>query len=71
MRCAECRRGRRFAVGSVYCRLYGMIIREDHECGMKGGLRREGNESDRHQGEDETELQEDGAGAAGRLQIVL
>lgn len=35
MTCRECPEGRRFAEESVYCVLYGMIIRADHECTRK------------------------------------
>lgn len=31
MKCKRCPEGRRFAVGSVECPYYGIIIREDHE----------------------------------------
>ena len=73
MRCSvtECESGRRFAAGSVYCRVYGMIIREGHECRLKGARQRDRAESDRDGGEEGAGLQEDSAGAAGRLQIVL
>ena len=36
MKCMECHQGRRFAEGSIYCRIYGMIIRESHECKREG-----------------------------------
>ena len=41
MKCGECMRGRRFAHGSVYCVLYGVIISVGHECGLKGGRKRD------------------------------
>lgn len=36
MICRNCPEGRRFARGSVECRRYGMIIREDHEGTREG-----------------------------------
>lgn len=36
MKCRDCRQGRRFAQGAVDCLMYGMIIREDHECTREG-----------------------------------
>lgn len=39
MKCKQCPEGRRFARGSVECRLYGFIIREDHE-GTREGCKR-------------------------------
>ena len=36
MTCKECRNMKPFAPGSVYCLLYGIIIREDHEANLKG-----------------------------------
>lgn len=42
MKCKRCPQGRRFAIGSIECRRYGIIIREDHEgtregCGIDAG----------------------------------
>ena len=51
--------------GSVYCHLYGIIIREEHECTREGGLRHERDADPDGQGNREgTELQEDSGGAA-------
>ena len=36
MKCGKCPSGKQYAKGSTYCRLYGMIIRDDHEGTMKG-----------------------------------
>ena len=30
MKCGKCPEGRRYAEGSIFCTLYGIIIREDH-----------------------------------------
>lgn len=39
MTCGKCPEGRRYAEGSTYCVLYGMIIRDEHECTREGGQR--------------------------------
>ena len=41
MKCRECARSRRFAEGALMCVHYGMIIRENHECGREGAKLRE------------------------------
>ena len=38
MTCKECLNARRFAEGGVWCVEYGMIIRADHECRLKGAV---------------------------------
>ena len=38
MTCEKCVNARRFAEGGVYCVQYGMIIRADHECRLKGAV---------------------------------
>ena len=37
MICKNCPEARRFAEESMYCLLYGIIIRENHECTREGG----------------------------------
>lgn len=64
MKCGKCPEGRKFAKGSVYCILYGMIIREDHICTLEGGQRHDGDQDQREDSGGETELQKDGCGAA-------
>ena len=64
MKCRECVQGRRFGDDGVYCVLYGMIIRENHECRQKGGRRRERDEGDREEVRGGTEIHEDSSGAA-------
>jgi len=71
MRCGDCPRGRFFAEGSVYCVLYGIIIRADHICRLPGGEKDGGTEDHRQGGEDETELQKDGGGNAEAVPGVL
>lgn len=56
MKCRDCRQGRRFSAGAVNCVLYGMIIREDHECTREGWkLEDEGNGDDDQRGESDDE----------------
>ena len=31
MKCGKCRKARRYAIGSMYCTLYGIIISDTHE----------------------------------------
>lgn len=64
MICKNCPEGRRFAEGSVYCILYGMIIREEHECKLEGGKRHDRADDHGEGGEGSTEIQKDGCGAA-------
>ena len=71
MKCKECSEGRKFARGSVYCILYGIIIREDHECKLEGGKRHDGTDGDGEGIRESTELQKDGGGAAAALPGVL
>ena len=60
----NCQEGQRHMTGSVYCLLYGIIIREDHECTREGGRRHEGDDDNGPGIGEETELQKDGGGAA-------
>ena len=71
MKCRECAYAKRYAEETVLCRLYGMIIREDHECRGKGVERVGGDEIYDPAGEGEAGLQEDGGGAAGEVPGVL
>ena len=71
MICKGCPEGRRYAAGSVLCTLYGMIIREDHECYREGGKRHDRDGSDGRDGTDRAELQQDGGDAAGGMPGVL
>lgn len=64
MKCGECVRGRRFAQGSVFCVMYGVIISEGHECDLEGGKRHEGADNQREDGGGEAEGAEDDSGAA-------
>lgn len=41
MKCRDCAEGRKFSAGSVYCVMYGMIIREGHECTLAGNREKE------------------------------
>ena len=50
--------------GSIECLLYGMIIREEHECTREGGKRYDDAADPRDEGEGKDETGEDGRGAA-------
>ena len=41
MKCKNCPEGKHYMSGSAYCVLYGMIIRDEHECTREGGRRHE------------------------------
>lgn len=57
MKCRDCMEGKRFAEGAVNCLMYGMIIREDHECTREGWKKRGEDDGQRgDQGADETEI---------------
>lgn len=66
MICKNCPEGRRFAKGSINCLLYGMIIRDMHECIREGGKRHDtdGTAGDGTENREETELPENSSGAA-------
>lgn len=64
MKCKECPEGRRFAKGRTYCVLYGMIIRDEHECTREGGRRHDGDGDHGAEGADGTEIQGDSCGVA-------
>ena len=52
MICKNCPEGRRHTAGSRYCILYGIYIRENHECIREGGRRHEGEEPPADEPED-------------------
>ena len=71
MTCKECRKAKRFAPGSMYCLLYGIIIREDHEGNLKGCEDDDGDPDLRGKGTDGTEIQGQRGNAADELPGVL
>ena len=71
MTCRECRKAKRFAPGSMYCLLYGIIIREDHEGNLKGCEEDDGDPDLRGKGTDGTEIQGQRGNAAHELPGVL
>ena len=71
MTCRECRKAKRFAPGSMYCLMYGIIIREDHEGNLKGCEEDDGDPDLRGKGTDGTEIQGQRGGTADRLPGVL
>lgn len=64
MKCRDCAEGKPIGGDGILCIQYGIIIGADHICNLKGGRRRERDEDHGEPGEGETELSEDGCGAA-------
>lgn len=71
MTCRECARGKRYADGAVNCLLYGMIIREDHECNREGRKARGEDEGDGDGIGPGAGIPCDGGGAAAQVPGVL
>ena len=69
MKCEDCRHGKFYAIGAVYCTLYGMIIRAEHECTLEREIWTDEDISDG--GERKTEIHDDGGRAAGEVPGVL
>ncbi len=65
MICKECGKAKRYAIGSMYCLLYGIIIDEKHEGNLEGCDREY--EYPRGGNGEGTEVQGDGSGTAGGL----
>jgi len=64
MKCKECAEARPFAEDAVMCLLYGVIIRAEHECTLKGGRKR-GNGDHRGPVPGETEIRDTERGDPG------
>lgn len=74
MKCRNCPAGRRITRNDhrcVVCIVYGMILKEDHECQREGWKNYERDEDHRAERGQETGLPEDGGGAAGEMQGFL
>ena len=74
MRCGECPAGKRISRNGhrcVYCLLYGIIVRESHECTRDDWKRYKRPDDDDKSIGAETEIQEDGCGPAGAVPGVL
>ena len=71
MTCKECRKAKRFAPGSMYCLMYGIIIREDHEGNLKGCEDDDGDPDLCRKSTDGTEIQGQRGGTADELPGVL
>ena len=71
MKCRDCHQARRFGEGAVFCVIYGMIIREDHECTREGWKIHDEDDDQRGESADETEIQRGRGGAAGAGAGVL
>ena len=71
MTCKRCPEGRRFAKGCTYCRWYGMILPDEHECRQERGKTHERNDHYRLEGYDGPEIQHNGGWFAGGGENVL
>ena len=71
MICKRCPEGRTYATGSTFCRFYGMIIRNDHECKLERGKTHEQNGNYRLAGYDGPTVRDNGGWFAGGLPEVL
>ena len=71
MKCKRCPEGRRFAAGCTFCRWYGMILPDEHECRQERGRVHERNNNYRHEGYDGPAVRENGGWFAGSGEGVL
>lgn len=74
MKCRNCPAGRRITRNDhrcVVCIVYGMILKEDHECQREGWRDFERDEDHREERDEKTGIPEDGGGAAGEMQGFL
>ena len=71
MKCKRCPEGRRFAQGCTFCRFYGMILPDSHECRQERGKYHERNNHYRLEGYDGPEVQHNGGWFAGRGEEFL
>ena len=71
MKCKECRKAKQYAQGSMYCLLYGIIIREDHDGNLKGCEDDDGYPDLRRDGTEGTEIQGERGGTADQLPGVF
>ena len=74
MICKDCQAGKRFLRNGhkcVNCLLYGIIVRDDHECTRDGWKRFKRPDGNGHRFREETEFQEDGADAAETVPGIL
>ena len=71
MICGRCPDGRRFARGCTYCRFYGMILPDSHECRQERGKYHERNNHYRLEGYDGPEVQHNGGWFAGGGEEIL
>ena len=51
MKCGQCPTGKRYARGSTYCTLYGMIVSDGYEGDKKGCAAVEGQREEKQPGE--------------------
>lgn len=67
MKCKRCPEGRRFTAGCTFCRWYGMILPDEHECRQERGRVHERNNNYRHEGYDGPSVRENGGWFAGGM----
>ena len=71
MKCKRCPEGRRFASGCTFCRWYGMILPDEHECRQERGKEHERNGNYRLEGYDGPKVRDNGGWFAGGRPDVL
>ncbi len=71
MTCGKCPAGRRYGAGGIWCRQYGMIIREEHECTREGWKEYEGFDDQRGESGDQAEVRLTVLSGAGEMQDVF
>lgn len=70
MICKNCPEGRRFGADAINCLLYGMTIRENHECTREGGKRHDRAAEDHDRSGDGENADETGGGRRGSAETV-
>ena len=74
MRCKYCPAGKkqmRNGHRCVMCLLYGMVLKEDHECFREGWRDYDRHADHSENGKGTAEIQENSRGAAGSMPVVL
>ena len=71
MKCIRCPEGRRFAEGCTYCRWYGMILPDEHECRQERGKFHERSNNYRHEKYNGPKIRDNGGWFAGGVPEVL
>ena len=71
MICKRCPEGKTYATGCTFCRFYGMILPDEHECRQERGKEHERNGNYRLAGYDGPKLRDNGGWFAGGGEEVL